>query len=296
LTPIPVVIIWMGGVSRNAAELADAFVSSYAQEFGWGLMDQAGSLALRIPALGISVHERAARPQLTVGRVASRHTGRTFSDLNRWMLKLLLLRDTPEVLWRGPRTPIAGASHLATVAGVSYGAAQRFVTTFSGMGYLGTAPQGLVVVRRAELLHAWLAQQVTEQSPTFAVRSIFGRPSGVADLFASGPQDVSRAIGGFEACRRLGVLHAFVPRVEVHVDRLDDGLLDGWGLELCEPRDAHCYLIRTKYPQSVMRGANKIDGLPVVDVFQAALDVVGNPARGREQAEYILREVLGWEL
>jgi hypothetical protein len=32
----------------------------------------------------------------------------------------------------------------------------------------------------------------------------------------------------------------------------------------------------------------------VVDVLQAALDVAGNAARGREQSDYILHDVLGW--
>jgi len=38
------------------------------------------------------------------------------------------------------------------------------------------------------------------------------------------------------------------------------------------------------------------DGLRLVDILQIALDVAADPARGREQADYIQRHVLRWEV
>ena len=112
----------------------------------------------------------------------------------------------------------------------------------------------------------------------------------------SGP-DPWGVIGGFEACRLLQVLHTRSPGLDVHVhgNQPIETLLETLGLEPCEQRDANVTLVVPTHPRSVMKNTVYVEdsGLWVVDVMQAALDCVKNRARGSEQAEYIVQEVLG---
>ena len=69
-----------------------------------------------------SVH-RAPSPQL-------------FSDLNEWMLKVLLAPSIPERYLAAPRGRYQGASQLAKAAAVSEMTAFRFIQQFSKAGFL----------------------------------------------------------------------------------------------------------------------------------------------------------------
>jgi hypothetical protein len=101
-------------------------------------------------------------------------------------------------------------------------------------------------------------------------------------------------VAGFAACRELGVLHATFTTSEVYVD--DTGkALAAWHLEACDPRDARLVLLRTPFAESAFRAPTATGSLRVVDVLQAALDVSRHAARGLEQAEYIVHEVLRWK-
>ena len=64
-------------------------------------------------------------------------------------------------------------------------------------------------------------------------------------------------------------------------------------LEETQERDAH-FILRLTESQAIYRGRVIVDGLSYVDVLQAALDVARHPARGEEQASYILDHVLGF--
>ena len=64
-------------------------------------------------------------------------------------------------------------------------------------------------------------------------------------------------------------------------------------LEETQERDAH-FSLRVTNSEAIYRGRVIMGGLAYVDVLQAALDVARHPARGEEQASYILDHVLGW--
>ena len=102
------------------------------------------------------------------------------------------------------------------------------------------------------------------------------------------------AVGGFEACSRLGLIHASYPNPEVHIKGPIEAILHDLNVEICEPRDAEFNIIRSRHSESVFRGAQVLDRVPIVDAIQAALDVAGNPARGLEQAEYIIERIARW--
>lgn len=294
---VPLVVLVVPGITRPAAEAARSFMAEYGQDAGWALMAEPGRaesvpVLLRIPALGVEVEERPRQFETATPRRSTR----LFSDLNRWMLKVFLLRTAPAGMWSGPREDVRSVRQLATIASVSLGAAQRFVRTFEEQGFLRATREGVTLVRRGELLRAWLAVEAAEPVAHAPVRWIFGRPTDLRQVIGAGVDGPTYVIGGFEAARRLGVLRAVGDGPPlIHVARKDHRLFEAWNVEACDPRDAHLRLSEMRYADAVTRGAVTLDGLRVVDVLQSALDVVGDPGRGREQADYVLQHVVGLE-
>src|SRR5207248_1764308 len=78
-----------------------------------------------------------------------------FSDLNQWMLKVLLAPRIPESYLSAPRGQYQGASQLAAAAGVSVMSGFRFIEEFSKEGFLESGQGPLRLVRWRELMNRW---------------------------------------------------------------------------------------------------------------------------------------------
>jgi hypothetical protein len=90
-----------------------------------------------------------------VRRIASRaHSPDPFSDLNQWMLKVLLCQSLPSTLISIPRKSIRNASQLAA-ADVSIMSACRLVNQLTDRGFLDREQEHLQVVHAEELLDRW---------------------------------------------------------------------------------------------------------------------------------------------
>src|SRR5260370_41392081 len=108
-----------------------------------------------------------------------------FSDLNQWMLKVVLAPDIPELYLSAPRGRYHGASQLAEAAAVSVMSAFRFIEQFSKAGFLEDEHEGLRVVRIEELMNRWLAanqRSVTEMVVRWVLR---GRENAPRDAIRS---------------------------------------------------------------------------------------------------------------
>jgi len=288
---IPLTIVGLPRIGRRVAARAEEFMKHHAADAAWGVCDEEGRFRLVIPQLDID--EVVEKPLTRRPRGASvKRSTSLFSDLNRWMLKILLLRDVSSCYWNGPREPVANAADLRRVAAVSLQTAHDFFNAFHGAGYLVSGGQGLEVARKGDLMDLWFGFEHAVQPASVPVRSIFANSESLQDMLHA--TTLPYAVGGFAACKLLGVLHAPVPRSEVHFEGDLRGVLKGWNLEVCDERDAAVWLVKAKYPRSILDGRVKVDGLYTVDILQAALDVHANPARGMEQAGHIVREVLGW--
>jgi len=277
---------------QRALAAAAELMHRHAPDVGWGVFDPQGEVRLVIPSLGVDIHKRAPKAATSL---SSRLPGRLFTDLNCWMLKILLLREAPEGTWGGPRARASSPLELHRIAGVSRELAYRFVRSFESEGFLRETSSGLTVTRRRALMDAWFSDQRLAVARSAPVRWVLGRPEGLQDVFTPAAGVPDFAAGGFEACRLMGALHAAARGREVHVFAPLKDALDAWSLEPCDERDAHFVLLQPRAPQSVLRGRVRIQGIPVVDVLQAALDVSVHPARGREQADYLLGHVLRWK-
>lgn len=282
------VMVKLPKLGRKTIAFAADFMERHAREVGWCLFDESGSFHLVVPTLHVAASHsgpRSTHPEHDPVR------GALFSDLNRWMLKLLLMSDVSAQYWGGPRQHVGTARDLRELAGVSNEKAYSFLRVFHKLGYVRESNGRFIITRHSELIRTWLNHELAFQSGGIPVRSLRGHS---LEVLASrdGPEPV--AVTGFEACRILGVLHAPVPRREVLVHGQIGTALKAWDCHRCDPRDADFIVKRMSNPKSVLRGRVVRDNLPVVDVLEAALSVFGQMPRGTEQAEYIVAKVLCW--
>jgi len=289
-------------LSRFGPKLEEAvrkFMGEYAPSIGWGLVDQSDKAALVIPDLDL---EWSRAPSLTEWRPSlfERRDRKLFTDLNRWMLKVLILRNAPKGQWGGPRQCPRHATELGQVAGVSVSKAHHFASAFHQEGFLRKARHGLQLVRLPALLDAWLQDEKNSSPETSPVRllvpaqaSLFSNEEHAEPPLAPAIWGDS-AIGGMFAARHMGLMRVSGRHVPlVHVGKPMSRAMHAARLESCDLRDAQMILARPLYPKSVFRGIIKREqAAPLVDIWQVALDAVSSAARGREQAEYIVERVL----
>jgi hypothetical protein len=262
------------------------FMTANAPETDWLLADPDGGWCL---SLGGHVQRRRRRAPGAGGGASP--TVSVFSDLHQWLLKVLLLREAPEPLWAGPRPAVERVVELAAATSVSVPKAYQFARVFQDRGWLRRGEGGLRVVRSGELLDAWFAHQQLQPARRWFVRGRMGPLGGALDGLSGrvGP------LGGFEACRRLELAITPGGLPELHVTGAVEAALAEHEWELCDERDAELVLLSGRAPESVRRGCLLAGGVLVVDPLQAALDVAGHAARGREQADYLRARVLAWQ-
>ena len=131
--PIPVALVGANRISDSVADEAIQFLRERAPEVAIGVLDLEG---LRLFAgHGLESLNSARRPQSDLPPSKAR-APQLFSDLNQWMLKVLLAPRIPELNLSAPRGRYHGPSQLSEAAGVSVMSAFRFVEEFSKAGFL----------------------------------------------------------------------------------------------------------------------------------------------------------------
>lgn len=284
-------------VAEETASLFDKvldFRNAYAPDMAIGLVSAGGASRFVGPGLDdldnapkAAHKERSARP---------RRAHNLFSDLNQWMLKVLLAPEIPAHLLTAPRGEYRGASDLADAANVSVMSAFRFVTRLKEERYLDESANRLRVVRRADLFARWQAEaaRATPEVPMcFAMPG--NRQTALDALLLRHPA----CLGLFAAADALRLGHVAGALPYVYVRRLGDANAGIWN-DLTPPtptEQAHVIVKQAGAPESLFRGAVVSEGRHVADVLQVWLDVCSHPSRGAEQAELlqskVLRHVIG---
>jgi hypothetical protein len=265
------------------------FIDTFAPRAGVVMVGDHGRLAVHVPVFGS--REAPVRPPTAEQAPADVPL---FTDLNRWLLKVLLLRVAPE-RYR-PRTlgAIRSQVELAREADVSPATVHRLWTRLVRDGHLTLSPEPRLA-RVRQLLASWIALDAQARPLTLPARAIVAHGWSVDALLRSsvGPR---RALTGTEAAVRHGVRFGFVSGAvpEVVFDAEPSAACAAWRLAPCAPHEATVLLTRTATPESVFRGLAEIDGTPVVDVLQAGLDAARQPMLGVAQAEHIAAIVAGW--
>jgi hypothetical protein len=308
---IPVAVLAVDHASESLAKQVKQFAERNAPNVAIGLIDADGFRDFAGHGLewlssersGSGVRRSAAKPA---------PSSYLFSDLNQWMLKVLLSQDIPESMLSAPRGSYENASQLAEAAGVSVMSAFRFVRQLSREGFL-EENGALRLVRIEELLQRWLGanQRRIREIPVrwiirgesnqieIAVRSYVsrfeGRPArrkrGMGAHSFKGPNRV--CLGLFAAAEAFGLkfVHGSVPHI--YLERFDRDALAQLGMSVEDAEHRADALVRIpENPESVFRAAVNRDGVPISDILQVWLEVSHHPARGPDQAKIIAKRIL----
>ena len=300
---IPVAVLASAHVSDSLAEDVRDFALRNAPDVGVGVIDAAGFR--RFMGYGLEVLNAERSSFIETTRKES-SPGNLFSDLNQWMLKILLSRSIPDSLLSAPREHHENASQLAEAAGVSVMSAFRLVRQLSEEGFLDERGE-LRLVRTEELLERWLrashhrAQEIparwilSGEKNRFhaALRSYASRTA--ADRLGSkhaGRVSPRFCVGLFAAAEVLGFKFVHGVQPHLYIERIDREALRELGLSL-EPagREADVFVRVPKYPEAVFRAAVERDGVPTSDILQVWLDVSNHPTRGKDQADLLRKRV-----
>jgi hypothetical protein len=285
----PLAVVAAPRIAPKAAEQIMKFIGDVAPDAAAGVFDFAGLRRFR----GKYLEELDSEPELQPlhGHVRDAPAD-LFSDLNQWMLKVLLAPEIPQNLLSAPRERLRDASQLARIAKVSVMSASRFVRQMEQEGYLERSGPHFTLVRREELFRRWQAsadrrvkevpmRYVLRGDPKAALLKLLKKGRTVLALFAAAEQ------------LKLGFVHGVPPYV--YVPRLDANALGAWkNVVPAAPGEEPDVIVRQAPAlQSVFRGAVLNGDVRVSDVLQVWLDVSSHPSRGQEQAELIRRRVLG---
>ncbi|MFL5575559.1 MAG: hypothetical protein ACJ79S_06290, partial [Gemmatimonadaceae bacterium] len=150
----PLAVVAAPTVSDRVASQVLDFARQHAPDAAVGVIDRQGRrhfegealewLNARPPAPAARPHPRASRANL-------------FSDINQWLLKVLLAPCLPPTHMGAPRGEYRNATELARAGKVSVMSAFRLIATLRAEGHLDEDPRALRVVRRRELLERWRA-------------------------------------------------------------------------------------------------------------------------------------------
>jgi len=307
----PLAVVAARRVPASVADHIKQFAERHAPDVAVGVIDAEGFRSFAGPGLeGLD----AKPPRQAVQHVAKMHRmPDLFSDLNQWMLKILLGRCIPEALISVPRETVRNASQLAAAAGVSIMSASRFVNQLANEGFLDEHNENLRIVRPDELLERWVSanrkmsrdvpagwiikkdeKQFLASVARYAAESRMELPPKPGGRRGHILKPLPRlCVGLFAAADALGL--GFVRGVPPHLylERLDFAVLQKLGLSVEDSdRRSGVYVRVPSNKEAVFRAAVLRDDLPVSDVLQVWLDASVHPARGREQADEIRRRIL----
>jgi hypothetical protein len=309
--PIPVAIVVANYIPESVAEQVKQFAREHAPDIAVGILDAQGFRSFEGHGL-----ERLNSEQPRVRNLPLWSRGpvsaQLFSDLNQWMLKVLLAPSIPESYLAAPRGRYQGASQLAQAAGVSVMSAFRLIEQLAKEGFVEQEREGLRLVRKRELMDRWCAAN-QKSAPEIAVRWILHQGKSAlrealrsyveADRKPNKSQRVNEegsaarrprvCLGLFAAAEALGFGFVHGAQPYLYMERVEPNALERLGLSVngAEQRpDVYIRIPRNR--QSVFRGIVLNDGVPASDILQVWLDVGQHPSRGREQADLIWRRIL----
>jgi len=307
----PLAVVAARRVPASVVDHIKQFAERHAPDVAVGVIDAEGFRSFAGPGL----EELDSKPSRRIARRVAQpqHLPDLFSDLNQWMLKILLGQDLPELLISVPREPIRNASQLAGAANVSVMSASRLVNQLANEGFLNEHDEKLQIVRADELLERWVSAS-RKMSREVSVRWIVKKDekqflASVAHYAAESkaedsPKSKARSgrilkrqprlcVGLYAAADALGL--GFVRGVPplLYLERLEFDVLQELGLSVEDSdRRSDVYIRVPSNKEAIFRAAVLRDGLPISDVLQVWLDASTRPSRGREQADEIRRRVL----
>jgi len=284
----PLAIVMLEDAPQPLIERVRKFSENYAPGLAVGVVSRNGARFFLGDGLddlnAVSLHANKKQPYAQLSNL--------FSDINQWLLKVLLAPEIPERLLAAPRGKIRNASELAAAAGVSVMSVSRFVQLLRQESFLDESSSHFKLVRRAQLFRRWRAASLRpsrEMPMRFLISGSL--PKRLKNLVSSH----QACLGLFAAAEALHLGHVHGAPPYVYVKRLSGAVGEAWQelVPLSPGESAHLILRQAAVPRSLFNGAVLADGVKVSDVLQIWLDVSEHPSRGREQANLIEQKMLG---
>lgn len=248
----------------------------------------------RFLGAGLEALEREGAESAARGTGARpRRYGPLFSDLNQWLLKVLLAPELPEKWLHAPRARYTSGSQLAAAAGVSAMTVSRFLRSMQEEGFVEHSRRTIRLVRRQALFRRWCAAaQFT--APELPMRLLIPDPR--EERLLRVVARIEGCLGLFAAADQLGVGHVRGVPPYVYMRQMPARVGDNdWpGLMPAGAGEPVQLILRqAQTPQSLFRGAVRgVQDVAVADVIQVLLDVTAHPSRGAEQAEHLRQTAL----
>ena len=293
---MPLAIVAAPRIAAPVLAHLEQFVADNAPGVAAGFMDDEGQLRF----CGANLEELNQRPakRSRLKKMALPESGQLFSDLNQWMLKVLLAPEIPAEMLAAPRRSYRNASQLAEAADVSLMSAFRFIRQLRQEGFLDEEDEEFRIVRREELMRRWQAvylRSVVDLPMRWIVRG--GSEQRLQDVLrlhrASNSGKPRACLGLFAAANALGKGFVHGVKPHIYVEKPDAAFLKSLGLSAEGAEYAPDVLVRMPlFRESVFRAAVEPDGVQVADILQVWLDVSAFPARGAEQADELRKSVL----
>lgn len=285
----PLVVFALPQWNPSVVEQLRTLCARFDLGLGWAVLSDDGGFAASLPAFRLERSHGPRAPGVKVPRI--RQSVDPFTDANRWMLKLLLLRDVDMRFWGGPRGQFGGVQALSRAAGVTAESAYRFVRSLQANGFAKLDRGAFELVETGRLLMLWLGVDASKPLLWQPVRWTRGKPDDISEVFGRDPAGPRYAVTNYEGCRRLGLLHATVPGIDIQVEADLEDAMRRLKLEPAAPHESHFRIARARFPRSVFGGAVVANGVAISDALQLALDVRSHPARGVEQSDYIIERL-----
>jgi len=286
----PMAVVYVRDASPSLISQVGLFAKDYADDVAVGIVSENGVRFF----VGDGLEDMSVDPNIV--RVSpSRSAGgapNLFSDLNQWMLKVLLAPEIAERLLSAPRGRYRNVSELAKAANVSVMSAFRFHEQLREAGFVDESSPSLNLVRRPELFRRWQAESRRALPHEVPMRFLIrGALEQQLHEFVSNHESCLALFAAADALK-LGHVKGVLPYV--YVAKLSELQLRGWnGLVEVAPGERPDIIVRKpQAPKSVFRGMVDERDVACCDVLQVWLDVAAHPSRGEEQAELIYRKVL----
>jgi hypothetical protein len=287
----PLAILWVAHASPTLAGQVRSFAENYAEGVPVGVLSGNGLRSfVGEPFAKLNSEPRSNKWPETHSH---RQVINLFSDLNQWMLKILLAKEIPEDLLSAPRTDCRSGAELASLGGVSAMSASRFLLQLRSEGFLDEQSRAPRLVRRKELFERWrnaAVRPAAEMPMRFVIRSPVREQ--LRELIAK--QQGEACLGLFAAADALKFGHVSGVPAHVCVSELPRPGDSRWrALRPASLGELPDIIVRrVPFPNSMFRGAVERDGGLTSDVIQTWLDVANHPARGNEQADLIYKKFL----
>ncbi len=289
------VAILIKRLNKKAVEDLERYAADYCPSLNWFLLDESGygeaCLDGQRSKLAVAAYSQDA-PERDRG---SHRRGNLFSPNNQWLLKVLLLPGIDSQYWGGPNDCPCNIMELSRLSGVSQPSVSSFVMRFERAGYVKRKNGVPTVVQHRELLDDWFYAQKNSTRHEMPVRSMYGDSLNALvekiGVHYGSQQKPGVVIGYHMACHLHGIGRSSVKAAMVYAHTPASKVLQDLDLVVDESPSPSLWLIQ-KCPLYIQRGSVLVDGIPVCDILQCYLDVRTSRARGQEQADYILENIL----